>query len=181
MNTPSVMNVLSSQIKDKRTRSALRKTSKGFKNRISKESTQFKLKKKLTNNEILQMLSNANVNVNGVFNLMERLPMYKYTGTDPRNWNNVLDIENSGIWTKKQWVVYHALGLYKKYKNTGNKNINRYFEINKGLRFFEQSQEKRNQIQQKIRNLKEKNKLTLMDFVQLMNMFKKSEMMSIGY
>ena len=41
--------------------------------------------------------------------VLKRLPMFKYTGTDPRTFENVSVNNEQGIWTKPQWVTYLAL------------------------------------------------------------------------
>lgn len=183
MNNPGVMNALSSRIKNKKTLRALRLTSKGFRERITPNRAKTKLQRP-TNRRVIKMISNANMNINSRFNVMERLPIYKRVGTDPKNYNNVLKLENIGVWTKPQWVTYHALGLQEKLQKTNNVNnvlSGNYSIVRKGLRFSEQSPEKKEQIKQRIRNLKQKNYVTLNEFYNLMNMFTKKDLLSIGY
>ena len=182
MNKQSVINALTSEIRNKKTLATLRKTSKQLRNQIPLKNTQYQLKL-LTNDKLIKMLSNSNsINANtNVFNIMNRIPLYKYVGTDPRNYNNVLNIEGIGVWTKKQWVIYHAISLYIQYLKTNNFSTMYKYQIDISLRFLKQNNSKRNKILQYVNNLYLKNKLKLLDFVNLMNMFTKNELLSIGY
>jgi len=183
MNTPGVMNALSSGIKNKKTLRSLRTVSKGFRERISPGRARTVLQRP-TDKRSLQMISDSKMKINNRFNVMRRLPMFKHVGNDPRNYNNVLGLEGVGVWTKPQWVTYHSLGLQRNFQQTNNINSvlsGNYSVVRKGLRSSEQSQPKKDQIKQKIKNMKQKNNVKLTDFYNLMNMFTKKELMNIGY
>lgn len=137
-------------------------------------------KKKLTNKQILQMLSNQNIPINNTNAILKRLPMFKYTGTDPRTYENVSINNEQGIWTKSQWVTYLALSLTKRYQNSWNLPSSINWAVNKGLRSTSNRTTK-NKIRQRVSNLKEKNFVTLMDLYNLMNMFPVSALANIGY
>jgi hypothetical protein len=137
-------------------------------------------KKKLTNKEVLKMLSNQNTRINNVNNVMKRLPVFKYTGTDPRTFENVGVNNLQGIWTKPQWVTYLALSLQKRYQTSYNLPTSINWAINKGLRST-LNRTTRNRIRQRVVNLKEKNFVTLMDIYNLMNMFPIEVLANIGY
>lgn len=182
MNNPGVMNALSRGIKNKKTLRSLRTVSKGFRERISPRRVRTVLQRP-TDKRFLQMISKSKMKINNPFNVMRRLPTFKHVGNDPRN-NNALGLEGVGVWTKPQWVTYHSLGLQKNFQQTNNINnvLSGYYSIvRKGLRSSEQSQPKKVQIKQKIRNLKQKNNVKLTDFYNLMNMFTKKDLMRIGY
>ena len=175
-----VMNALALRIQNAPTRRALRKTSKGLHNRISAQSAAFKVKKGKV--DTLKMLSNSNINTRNPrypFQVMERLPLYKYTGVDPRNYNNNIGTNQNGIWTKKQWSVYLALRLYKIAKNQNSSNILNSWIITKGLRFIN-SPAKQRQIINRIENLPN-GKISFMNTINIMELFTKQQLMNIGY
>tara|TARA_B100001094_G_scaffold58125_1_gene53585 strand:+ start:830 stop:1633 length:804 start_codon:yes stop_codon:yes gene_type:complete len=78
----------------------LRSTSRSFREKIPKEKVQIKIKRKLSNNNVVKMLSTApELPINekhGVYNLIGRLPMFK-------------NITNEDQFNKKQWVVFIAI------------------------------------------------------------------------
>jgi hypothetical protein len=137
-------------------------------------------KKKLTNKEILQMLSNQSTRITNINALMNRLPMYKHTGITPRAFENIGVNNNQGIWTKPQWVTYLALSLTKRYQNSWNLSSSINWAINKGLRSTSNKTTK-NKIRQRVSNLKEQNFVTLMDLYNLLNMFPVRALANIGY
>ena len=146
-------------------------------NRISRKSTTVKRP------NTLKMLSNSKTintrNPRYPFQVMERLPLYKYTGVNPRSYNNKIGTNKNGIWTKKQWSVYLALRLYKMAKNQNSSNILNSWIMTRGLRFVN-STVKQRQIINRIENLPNGN-ISLMNTINIMELFTKQQLMKIGY
>ena len=106
----------------------LRSTSKYWREKIPKEKVQIKIKKKLSNNNVVKMLSTAHAlpinEKHNYLHLIGRMSLFK-------------NVKNVNEFNKKQWVVFHAIfifsdGFHKNY-HILKKFVNFIWKITKNL------------------------------------------------
>ena len=122
---------------------------------------------------------NKPLNIFEIINKMKNHPFYKVTGTSPKT-----NLVNGGIWTKKQWYLYHALSTYILYLNNTKKKLLNYLYIRKVMNPKSKNIHapiKLKEIKQKIQILEKQNHINLYDFIDLFKMFDLKSLRSMGY
>lgn len=192
---PSVMNALRNRLTPSQL-AKMRKVAPQWKNGVSRKEAKTKVKLNFGNEKRLQLLSNrVHANRNDKYAMLSNDDMREVllaesgifrAGMLPNRFIGGQFYNN--LWTKENWVVWHAINGYVNYIATGNRLD---FTANMAIhnRYNNVPVNTNNTLSRRVKSLENKlwnmkdneNDLRLMDFIQFYRLFTKTDLEMIGY
>jgi hypothetical protein len=188
LNNPSIINALRNHLSPSEL-AKLRKTSPRLMNLIPRKEATTKVKLNLdSNTKRLKLLSNrvhvdrnkkyANLSDTDMINVLMKESGIFRAGMEPNR--NVGENYYNNLWTKENWVVWHAINMYVNYVCIGKRMS--HFNMNKAISRLNNTtnQVRIDKLETKLWNMKENEKeLKLMDFIEFYSLFTKSNLQAL--